>query len=97
MRFVVRHARCVRDDLTGALAKLPEIDGRDLAASLEKDRCTVPEVRFGPPFLPVPFLYLVLARHGNTTCPPVLYIVNKYSPRRFPAYAQHALQFLITF
>jgi hypothetical protein len=97
MRFVVRHARCVRDDLAGALAKLPEIDGRDLAAFLEKDRYTVPEVRFGPPFVPVPFLFLVPARHGNTNCPPCSYILNKYSLRRFPDYAQHALRFLITF
>jgi hypothetical protein len=97
MRFVVRHARCVRDDLTGALAKSPEIDGRDLAAFLEKDRYTVPEVRFGPPFLPVPFLALVLARHGNTICPPCPTFLTNIHRVGSPTYAQYALRFLITF
>jgi len=40
MRLAVRQARCVRDDLTRALAELSEIDGRDLAAFFEKAEIT---------------------------------------------------------
>jgi hypothetical protein len=66
MRLAVRQARCLRDDLTRALSKLSEIDGRDLAAFLEKGGYDGLGVQFGPPFVPVLFLYFVPACHGNT-------------------------------
>jgi hypothetical protein len=75
MRLAVRQARCVRDDLTRALAELSEIDGRDLAALLEKGGYKVLGVRFGPPFVPMPFLFFVPTRHENTkNVPPCLFI-----------------------
>jgi len=66
MRLAVRQARCVRDNLARALSKLSEIDGCDLAAFLEKGGYKVLGVRFGPPFVPVLFLFFMPARHGNT-------------------------------
>jgi hypothetical protein len=77
MRLAVRQARCVRDDLTRALAELSEIDGRDLTALLEKGGYKVLGVRFGPPFVPMPllFFFFVPTRHGNTkNAPPCLFI-----------------------
>jgi hypothetical protein len=35
VRPAARRVRCARDDLAGALAELPEIDRRDLAAFLK--------------------------------------------------------------
>jgi len=71
MRLAVWQARCVRDDLTRALAELSEIDGRDLAAFFEKGRNNVLRVRFGP-FVPISVFFLGLAGHGNTDVPPCI-------------------------
>jgi len=64
-RFASRQARPARDDLAGAHAESPEIDGRDLPALLEERGNGVLAARVGPPFIP-PLLFLRPAGHGNT-------------------------------
>jgi hypothetical protein len=73
MRLAVGRACCARDDFAGARSESSEIDGRDLAALLEERGYSV--LGIGPPFVPAPFLFFVLSRHGNTkNVPPVLSI-----------------------
>jgi hypothetical protein len=84
MRLGVRQAGCARDDFAGACSESSEIDGRDLAALLEERGYRLLGVRIGPPFLPVPFLFFVLSRHGNTKMSPPCLLSNKDGRRQFP-------------
>src|SRR5262245_42297856 len=84
MRLPVRQARCVRDDLTRGLSKSSEIDDRDLATFLEKGGYDGLGVQFGPPFVPVLFLFFVPACHGTPKCSPVRPLVQRSLVRTVP-------------
>lgn len=84
MRFAARQAGCVRDDLTRPLSEPSEVDGCDLAAFLEKGGYSVLGVRFGPPFVAVPFFFFSPARHGNTKMfPRASFYETNFPVRRF--------------